>query len=352
MKVEIVDNPEAIGYVAANRLIDEISHFVPTEAKSRFVVGLSSGRTMERVLNWVVEIMREKVALGQHIDLSYVQFIQTEAFFPEDPTSEASMMARQLKEKFVDPLTKLLGQEVNVYYPGTEPAIDEMRKKFIEYTHQMDVDFVTLYESGAAKGLRDADAVSGSQEIRWSQGAMRTRDIQLRALDDIRSGEEITDAARRKDVKRVEGDKPQSQAMQRFKDRVVAKDQKQEPKYFVTEGYRAYQNAKKVFIIAEGKNKATAIKRILTDVRLEGMEDEDRRRVAQDRRENPEGTASGATIIDLRRGRNTELLIDEEAAVQLDEGELQRRGFEIQHLAWEDFREGRELGSEFSWKPK
>lgn len=328
MQLTIADNPEDIGYLTAKKLLADIKAFKPTEEKGEFLVGLSSGRTMDRVFKWFVELVKKE---GQGLDLSSVRFIQTEAFYPEDPNSDTSIMARQIREKFVLPLESLLQQKVNIYYPGAESDIDTARKKFVEFTKHMDIDFVTLHESGAAKGLRDADLVSG--EMRWSQGRMQTREIQLRPIEDVRAGELI-----RESMDRFGSDRPLDEVLARVRNDVSAKDKNLTPKFFISEGYWAYKNAGKVLIITEGENKSVGLKRVLESINQEGK-----------RQKDLEGTVSGTTVVDLRSGENTEFIVDRASVSLVNLEFLKQNGVEISEFKRGAEGSDRELGSEFSW---
>lgn len=330
MKVSISQNPETIGKKIAQTLVDEIDKFVPTEGHEQMIVGLSWGRTIERIITNFVELCRIRREEGHPVDTGKVLFLQTESFWPENPDSKSNMMANQLRVGFEDKLREI-GQEVSVYYPGAEPTAEAAAVNFSNLSQQMYIDLVTIHESGAVKGLRDADQVDG--EIRWAAGQMGVKDIQWRALENIRGGEDVT-INPKVEFERVPKDIPQNQAIVKYlamiQQAIDAGDQTAKiPQFFISEGYKGYKNAGKVFIVTEGENKRAGVKRLFSHIRLEDMTIDEQSKISRERIESQEGVVSGSTIIDIRRGCNTELSIDSAAAADLDLHLLQENGIEV-----------------------
>jgi len=241
MKLEISKNPETIGKVVAQNLVDEISRFQPTPEHDRMIIGLSWGRTIERIINNFVEICRQRQNDGNPIDMSKVLFLQTESFWPENPDSKSNMFANQLKAGFETPL-RAINPNIEVYYPGAEPTAEEAKANFTKLSQQMDLDLATIHESGAVKGLRDADQVR--DEVEWAAGRLSVRDIQWRNISDIKAGENVT-INPKPGFERAPKDNPQDIAVSKYTDMVKkaivdGDDEALVPQFFLSEGYKGY----------------------------------------------------------------------------------------------------------------
>ena|GEM_PF-3753007 len=84
--------------------------------------------------------------------------------------------------------------------------------------------------------------------------------------------------------------------------------------------------------MTEGENKAVGVRRLFENIRLDGMPAEQQSSIHRQRIDNPAGTASGATVIDLRRGLDTDIWIDEAAASNLDIEQLEEAGMKVEYI--------------------
>ncbi len=334
----VTETPEDTGRVIAEAMLEEIKQ---ATLEHPIKIGVSGGGSQERISQSLIELIKEAQDRGEQIDLSNALFIQTEVAWPENPDSPSNLLGHQIKAGLETPLHEL-GLTPQFYYAGTEPSWEKAQQNFEEATKNMDFLVATFHESGAAKGIRDADDVevtdeSGTHtEPRYIQGLMRTRHIHARVIDqiskvdpkDIELGGRIFD--------RPPKDKAAHQTFNGYRD-YITKQKEQDPTAeipygYISEGYRSYAEAKRCYMIAEGENKAEALRRVFKHIRTRSMDEETRKATTEERRADVEGIASAQTVLELREQYapgGTVVVVDKPTTRLLNEEELRHKGIEI-----------------------
>lgn len=318
----ITKTPEKSAEVVANVIFDEIINAARTDC--RYVVGLSGGKSQTRISAALVENFKAQADEIKTLNFGKIVFLPTEVVWKEDPNAKESIVANQTKKELEIPLNEI-GINANFYYASTEETWEEAQNKFSAETKNIDFQIVTLHESGAAKGIRDAQEIDG--EPRYVQGLMRTRGLHSQKLDSMIDPQPIQLGG--KVFQRASKDNPSRNAFEQYKkytgnNEIVG---------YMSEGYKSYLNAKTCYVITEGAGKAEAVKRIFSNLKTRSQSPEERAQETIAKKNNSSGVASGHTVLNIRENissdKKTHVIIDESAASLLDTSVLQEKGITV-----------------------
>jgi hypothetical protein len=347
IELVITEKPEDTGRVVAEAMLEEIKQATPEHPVK---IGVSGGSSQDRVSRALIQLLNEAQEQGQNIDLSNVLFIQTEVAWPENPDSPSNVLGNQIKAGLEIPL-RGLGYNPQFYYAGTEPSWEEAQQNFEEKTKDMDFLVATFHESGAAKGIRDADDVTVTDETgthtepRYTQGLMKTRHIHARVFDEISKVDPKDIELGGRVFDRPPKDKPAYQTFNGYRDYITQQKENDPsaeiPYGYISEGYWSYARAKRCYMIAEGENKSEGLRRIFKHIRTRSMDEETKKTTMDERKADTEGITSGQTVLELREQyapEGTVVVVDKSTTSLLNVEELGHKGIEI-HTAQEPIEE-------------